>query len=176
MAKTLVVYRDNEVIKEEPKNPNGQTTVTITGLDSNTSYEKGTFKISWKNENGESDKVDVPAFKTDAIGVTNISVGADTVTLEVGSQSQINTTVEPSNAEDKSVTYSSNNKAVATVTDNGLIEGVKSGNATITVKSVDNSQATAKVRVTVEDIEDVPPETENPDETEEPTEPESPTE
>lgn len=170
MAKTLVVYRDDEVIKEEAKNPNGQTTVTITGLDSNTSYEKGTFKISWKDENGESDKVDVPAFKTDAIGVTNISVGADTVTLEVGSQSQINTTVEPSNADDKRVTYSSNNKAVATVSDSGLVEAVKSGNATITVKSANNGQATAKVRVTVEDIEDVPPETE------EPTEPESPTE
>lgn len=64
MAKTLVVYKDDKVIREEPKNPNGKTTVTISGLESNTDYAKGTFKISWKDDNGESDLVDVPAFKT----------------------------------------------------------------------------------------------------------------
>lgn len=166
MAKTLVVYKDDEVIREEPKNPNGKTTVTISGLESNTDYAKGTFKISWKDDNGESDLVDVPAFKTDEKGVTSVSVGNDTVTLDVGDTSQINVTVEPTDADNKEVTYSSNNKAVATVSDSGLIEAVKSGSATITVKSSNNSQATSKVRVTVEDIEDVP--TEEP--SEEPTE------
>lgn len=166
MAKTLVVYKDSEVIREEPKNPNGKTTVTISGLESNTDYAKGTFKISWKDDNGESDLVDVPAFKTDEKGVTSVSVGNDAVTLDVGNTSQIDVTVEPTDADNKAVTYSSNNKAVATVSDSGLIEAVKSGSATITVKSSNNSQATSKVRVTVEDIEDVPPE----EPSEEPTE------
>lgn len=166
MAKTLVVYRDDKVIREEPKNPNGKTTVTISGLESNTDYAKGTFKISWKDDNGESDLVDVPAFKTDEKGVTSVSVGNDAVTLDVGDTSQIDVTVEPTDADNKAVTYSSNNKAVATVSDSGLIEAVKSGSATITVKSSNNSQATSKVRVTVENIEDVPPE----EPSEEPTE------
>lgn len=166
MAKTLVVYKDDKVIREEPKNPNGKTTVTISGLESNTDYAKGTFKISWKDDNGESDLVDVPAFKTDEKGVTSVSVGNDAVTLDVGDTSQIDVTVEPTDADNKAVTYSSNNKAVATVSDSGLIEAVKSGSATITVKSSNNSQATSKVRVTVEDIEDVPPE----EPSEEPTE------
>jgi hypothetical protein len=166
MAKTLVVYKDDEVIREEPKNPNGKTTVTISGLESNTDYTKGTFKISWKDDNSESDLVDVPAFKTDEKGVTSVSVGNDTLTLDVGDTSQIDVTVEPTDADNKAVTYSSNNKAVATVSDSGLIEAVKSGSATITVKSSNNSQATSKVRVTVEDIEDVPPE----EPSEEPTE------
>lgn len=166
MAKTLVVYKDDKVIREEPKNPNGKTTVTISGLESNTDYAKGAFKISWKDDNGESDLVDVPPFKTDEKGVTSVSVGNDAVTLDVGDTSQIDVTVEPTDADNKAVTYSSNNKAVATVSDSGLIEAVKSGSATITVKSSNNSQATSKVRVTVEDIEDVP--TEEP--SEEPTE------
>lgn len=158
MSKTLVVYRDDAIVKEEPKNPNGKTTVTIDGLESNTSYNAGTFKISWKNENGESKKVDVPAFKTDAVGVTSIAVSNEAVTLDVGSQSQIDVSVAPSNADNKGVTYTSNNNPVATVTDNGLIEAVKSGSATITVKSVDNAQAIAKVRVTVEEtpVEETP--------------------
>lgn len=169
MAQTLVVYKDSKVIREEPKNPDGKTTVTITGLQSNTEYPKGTYKISWKDENGESDLVDVPSFKTDEKGVTSVSVGNDTLTLNVGDTSQINVTVQPSDADNKAVTYSSNNKAVATVSDSGLVEAVKSGNATITVKSSNNGQATAKVKVTVEDIEDVPTEQPNEDVGEEPS-------
>lgn len=178
MDQTLVIYKDSEVIQEEPKNPNGKTTVTITGLQSNTEYPKGTYKISWKNEIGESDLIDVPPFKTDEKGVTSVSVGNDTLTLNVGDTSQIDVTVQPTDADNKTVTYSSNNKAVATVSDSGLIEAVKSGNATITVKSANNGQATSKVKVTVEDIEDIPPEESNEDVGEDPsTEPsEEPTE
>lgn len=158
MAKTLLVYHNDEVIKEEPESPTGKTTVTISGLDSNTDYNTGHFKVSWLENGLESDKKDVPSFKTDTIAVTSIEVSEDTLAIDVGTQAQINATVQPSNADVKDVTYSSNNKAVATVTDNGMIEAIKSGNATITVKSVDNSQVIAKVKVAVEDIEDTQPE------------------
>ena len=151
MALTLLVYRAGEVIKRQPAAERGRTTVTIDGLESNTTYDEGDFKLAWTDGNLESDKVNVPEFKTNKIGVTNITSTPDTVSLTVGETQQINTVVTPDGANDKSVTYSTNNQPVATVTKDGLITAESSGQATITVKSNDDPTVTFKVRVTVKD-------------------------
>lgn len=154
MALTLLVYRAGEVIKRQPAAERGRTTVTIDGLESNTTYDEGDFKLAWTDGNLESDKVNVPEFKTNKIGVTNITSTPDTVSLTVGETQQINTVVTPDGANDKSVTYSTNNQPVATVTQDGLITAESSGQATITVKSNDDPTVTFKVRVTVKDKPD----------------------
>lgn len=151
MALTLLVYRAGEVIKRQPAAERGRTTVTIDGLESNTTYDEGDFKLAWTDGNLESDKVNVPEFKTNKVGVTNITSTPDTVSLTVGETQQINTVVTPDGANDKSVTYSTNNQPVATVTQDGLITAESSGQATITVKSNDDPTVTFKVRVTVKD-------------------------
>ena len=183
MALTLLVYRAGEVIKRQPAAEIGRTTVTIDGLESNTTYDEGDFKLAWTDGNLESDKVNVPEFKTNKVGVTNITSTPDTVSLTVGETQQINTVVTPDGANDKSVTYSTNNQPVATVTQDGLITAESSGQATITVKSNDDPTVTSKVRVTVKDkpAEEQPstddtPSTEQPDtddttSTEQPNEP-----
>lgn len=150
MEDTLRLYKDDEVVKEKRKSESGKTTITIDDLDSNTTYEKGTFKLAWKGKEKESDKVDVPEFTTDKIGVESISVSDDAQTLSKGDTYSINVSIEPDDADDTDVSYSSNNKDVATVTDDGEVEAIKSGNATITVKSNDNGNATAKVKIKVE--------------------------
>lgn len=151
MALTLLVYRAGEVIKRQPAAERGRTTVTIDGLESNTTYDEGDFKLAWTDGNLESDKVNVPEFKTNKVGVTNITSTPDTVSLTVGETQQINTVVTPDGANDKSLTYSTNNQPVATVTQDGLITAESSGQATITVKSNDDPTVTSKVRVTVKD-------------------------
>lgn len=151
MALTLLVYRSGEVIKRQPAAERGRTTVTIDGLESNTTYDEGDFKLAWTDGNLESDKVNVPEFKTNKVGVTNITSTPDTVSLTVGETQQINTVVTPDGANDKSLTYSTNNQPVATVTQDGLITAESSGQATITVKSNDDPTVTSKVRVTVKD-------------------------
>lgn len=183
MALTLLVYRAGEVIKRQPAAERGRTTVTIDGLESNTTYDEGDFKLAWTDGNLESDKVNVPEFKTNKIGVTNITSTPDAVSLTVGETQQIKTVVTPDGANDKSVTYSTNNQPVATVTQDGLITAESSGQATITVKSNDDPTVTFKVRVTVKDkpVEEQPstddtPSTEQPDtddttSTEQPNEP-----
>lgn len=183
MALTLLVYRAGEVIKRQPAAERGRTTVAIDGLESNTTYDEGDFKLAWTDGNLESDKVNVPEFKTNKVGVTNITSTPDTVSLTVGETQQINTVVTPDGANDKSVTYSTNNQPVATVTQDGLITAESSGQATITVKSNDDPTVTSKVRVTVKDkpVEEQPstddtPSTEQPDtddttSTEQPNEP-----
>lgn len=183
MALTLLVYRAGEVIKRQPAAERGRTTVTIDGLESNTTYDEGDFKLAWTDGNLESDKVNVPEFKTNKVGVTNITSTPDTVSLTVGETQQINTVVTPDGANDKSLTYSTNNQPVATVTQDGLITAESSGQATITVKSNDDPTVTSKVRVTVKDKPDEEqpstddtPSTEQPDtddttSTEQPNEP-----
>lgn len=151
MALTLLVYRAGEVIKRQPAAERGRTTVTIDGLESNTTYDEGDFKLAWTDGNLESDKVNVPEFKTNKVGVTSITSTPETVSLKVGETQQINTVVTPDGANDKSVTYSTNNQPVATVTQDGLITAESSGQATITVKSNDDPTVTSKVRVTVKD-------------------------
>ena len=64
MAKELKVYKGEEVVQSVEVGENGSAKATISGLDAGTEYPKGTFQVTFSNEAGESDKVDVPAFTT----------------------------------------------------------------------------------------------------------------
>lgn len=152
MAKTLVLYKGQEVVKQEPASPSGQTALTLTDLTPDTDYAKGTYQVAWRENGQESDKVDVPAFRTKHYGVKSITVDNNAVTLNTGDTQQIVTTVTPNDVSNKKVIYTTNNEPVATVSDDGVITGVKSGNATITVKSDDNNEAVTKVKVTVQEV------------------------
>ncbi|QSW91565.1 Ig-like domain-containing protein [Flavobacterium endoglycinae] len=82
------------------------------------------------------------------VAVTTVSLSPTTASLNVGGTQQLTPTVLPSNATNKSVTYSSNNTSVATVNTSGLITAVANGTATITVTTVDGSK-TSTCTVTV---------------------------
>lgn len=154
MASTLNLYK-GESLLDTKEAVEGKAKVTITDLEPNTEYSEGTFQVTWQNENGESDRVNVPSFKTDSVGVTNITVENDSITIKVGETSDINAQVEPDNATDKSLSFTSDSDNIATVDDSGSVLGVEAGTATITISSSDNS-VEKQVTVTVE--EDVPEE------------------
>lgn len=65
----------------------------------------------------------------------------------VGATRQITATIEPADADDKTVTWSSSNESVATVDGNGLITFVGEGTATITAKTSNGIEATVTVTV-----------------------------
>ncbi|AZQ64745.1 T9SS type A sorting domain-containing protein [Flammeovirga pectinis] len=81
------------------------------------------------------------------VPVATISVSAQNGALQAGGSISLAETIAPSNASDKSVTWSSDNSAVATVS-NGVVTAVSAGTANITVQSVD-SNLTASTVVTV---------------------------
>lgn len=82
------------------------------------------------------------------VPVTGVSVSPGTSTVIVNATQQLTATVAPSNASNKTVTWSSNNNAVATVNNNGLVTGISSGTALITVTTQDGSRtATANINV-----------------------------
>ena len=80
--------------------------------------------------------------------VTSISLTSTTKTLVVGEADVTLTyTIEPDNAIDKTVTWSSDNTAVATVDATGRVHAVAEGTAIITAKAGDKS-STCTVTVT----------------------------
>lgn len=79
--------------------------------------------------------------------VTGVTLNKNAATIKVGKTETLTATVSPSNATNKAVTWSSNNTAVATVS-NGVVTTVAAGNATITVTTTDGGN-TATCAVTV---------------------------
>ena len=79
--------------------------------------------------------------------VTNVTLDKTTLTLEVRKKETLTATVEPENATYKMVTWESSDEYVATVV-NGVVTGVKAGEATITVTTYDGKH-TATCEVTV---------------------------
>lgn len=81
------------------------------------------------------------------VSVTGVTLKAAT-SIEAGKTETLTATVAPANATDKSVTWSTSDATVATVSE-GVVTGVKAGTATITVKTTDGAKtATCAVTVT----------------------------
>ncbi len=91
------------------------------------------------------------------VAVTGVTVSPGSTTMLVGNSAQLTATVLPANASNKTVSWSSNNTAVATVDNNGLIIGVGAGTATITVTTADgNRTATSSVVITAPTVNQKP--------------------
>ncbi|HIR29763.1 MAG TPA: Ig-like domain-containing protein [Candidatus Coproplasma stercorigallinarum] len=91
----------------------------------------------------------------DPIAVEGITLDKTTATVEEGATVTLTATVTPDNATDKTVTWSTSNETIATVS-GGVVTGVKAGEVTITAKAGDKS-ATCTVTVTAAATEPDPP-------------------
>jgi len=82
--------------------------------------------------------------------VTGVTLNTTSSTLVKGATLNLNETVSPSTATNKSVTWSSSNTAVASVDGGGLVTAVGKGSATITVRTVEGGfTATCQITVNV---------------------------
>lgn len=145
------VYQDNELIAENIE----YKEYTVEGLTPNTDYS---FSVSEVIGDKESEKATVTV-KTKPVSVTSVAVAPKTNNLEVGATRQLNASIEPSNATNKSVTFTSTDDAVATVSSSGLVTAVAEGTATITVTTDDGDHTdTATVNVTAPEPEPEVPE------------------
>mgnify|MGYP000086185558 CR=1 FL=1 len=85
------------------------------------------------------------------VKVSNVTVNPATVKLtSKGQNTQLSVSVLPSNAENKSIVWSTSNASVATVDNNGVVTAVANGNATITAAALDGSGKYAECSVVVE--------------------------
>lgn len=85
---------------------------------------------------------------TDTIPVLGVTLDKQTMNLTAGSTGSLTATINPADAANKSLTWTSDNTAVATVNENGVVTAVAEGTAKITVKTVDGEK-TAVCTVTV---------------------------
>lgn len=85
---------------------------------------------------------------TGSTEVTSVTLNKSALSLEVGKTGQLSATVLPNSATNKSVSWSSNNEAVATVSTNGTVTAHKAGTAVITARTVNGKSASCTVTVT----------------------------
>ncbi len=78
-----------------------------------------------------------------------VSLNKTALTLEKGETSKLTASIQPENAANQKVTWSSSNPKVASVS-GGVVKAVGKGSATITVKTADGGKkATCKVKVII---------------------------
>ncbi len=88
----------------------------------------------------------------DAVAVTGITLNPTSTTVKERATVQLTATVSPSDATNKTVTWTSSNTSVATVDSTGKVRGVAQGTARITATTVDGGKtATCIVTVTAGD-------------------------
>ena len=92
--------------------------------------------------------------KTVQKNVTSIKVSDTSVELKVGESFEATAEALPSTAEDKTLTWKSNDETIAIV-DSGEITGIADGNAIITVESVNGIKKTIKVKVNPIEVESI---------------------
>ncbi len=113
-----------------------------------TAFSAGTAAITATTQDGgKSDTFTITATGV-KVGVSGITITPSTATIETKSSKQLLASIAPSNATFQTVSWSTSNPAVATVTENGLVNAVGKGNATITATSVDGGiQASSAITV-----------------------------
>ena len=80
MADTLKVYKGAEVVGSAERGVDGIAKVTIDSLTADTDYAAGLYQVAFSNENGESEKVNVPSFKTKPTTTTTTTAKPTTTT------------------------------------------------------------------------------------------------
>lgn len=107
----------------------GETTITVYSKDDPTKKDEITVTVK--------------------IPVTDVEVEENEFTLNKGDKDEIKVVVKPDYATEKGVTYTSSKPDIVKVDENGNIEAVGEGTATITVSSKDNADIKEVVTVTV---------------------------
>ncbi|MBW1298407.1 Ig-like domain-containing protein, partial [Aquimarina litoralis] len=139
-------------------NPN---VATIDNLGSVLAVEAGSVNITARTLDGnKTDMITITV--TDSgdtgggdIAVTGVAVSPATISLDPGDTTTLTATVAPSNATDKTVTWSSSNTSVASVSSSGVVTALTTGSAIITATTIDGN-FTATSTITVNDTS-IPP-------------------
>ena len=85
------------------------------------------------------------------VKVSSVTINPSTLKLtSKGQTAQLSASVLPSNAENKSIVWSTSNASVATVDNNGVVAALANGNTTITAIAADGSGKSGSCAVTVE--------------------------
>ena len=129
--------------------PDGLALNESTGEITGTPSAAGEFKFTVTATNDAGSDSKEVTLNVKSVPVTGVTLDKQTLELYTGDSQPLTATVQPANATNKNVTWSSDNETVATVNTNGNVTAVAAGTATITVTTEDGTfTATCKVTVT----------------------------
>lgn len=111
-------------------------------------FDKDIYVNNAENTLGVPVKFNLEVIST-AIPVKSIKLSAASLTLKQGAAKTLKATVSPADADDTTVIWKSSNTKVAAVSTNGKVTAKGGGTATITARSDDGTNVTAKCTVTV---------------------------
>jgi hypothetical protein len=103
-----------------------------------TVFATGTYTFSFVESAPNTESV---------VDVTSIDVTPATATIAVAGTRQLVVAFTPSDASSNAVTYTSSDVTKATVSASGLVTGVASGSATITIRSANGKTDTVAITV-----------------------------
>ena len=111
--------------------------------------KSGETKIYAKAKNGVSDFVNIKVITP----LTDIVTSLDTYIIQEGETINLNPMLVPDDADNQEITYLSQNEDIATVTNQGIVTGMKIGTATIQIRGDNNVSKTIKINV-IKKLED----------------------
>ncbi len=116
-----------------------------------TAVKEGTANITVTTEDGSKKATCVVTVtaKEEQVAVTGVKLNKSKTTIKVGETETLEATIDPANATNKNITWSSTDGTVATVDETGKVEAKKAGTATIKVTTADGNHV-AECTVTVE--------------------------
>ena len=109
---------------------------------------KGTATITATAKDGS--KVKAVCKITVKQPVTKLTINKTKLTVKKGKTATLKVTVAPSSANDKSLKWTTSNKNIATVTQKGVVKGIKTGTVTITAAARDGSGKKVTCKITVQ--------------------------
>ncbi len=125
------------------------TIVIVDNTGKITPVKKGTAHILVTTiDGGLQDKCDITVYKLVSVSDVNLTISA--LTLELNETEQLSINIEPDNATNPAIEWSSSNENVAKVSSSGIVTPVAPGTAIITATSVDGNH-TDECTITVFD-------------------------
>lgn len=115
-----------------------------------TGKKVGTATITAETSNGLKATAEVIVKE---IAVTKVTLSETTATMTIGGELELTATIEPKNATDQRLTWSSSDTGVATVDSNGKVTAKAAGTATITATAASGITAACEITVSDEVIE-----------------------
>lgn len=89
---------------------------------------------------------------TQVILASSVEINEHVTSMNVGESTNLSVTVEPENAEDKSIVWSSNDKNIATVSSTGKVMALKAGTVNITATTSNSKVDT--ITIIIEEVKE----------------------
>jgi Synergist-CTERM protein sorting domain-containing protein len=151
IALTAIVTPDNAANKDVEWDIDNPSVASVNHLGFVTALTVGKAKITVTTIDGkftDTCEIEVSSVLSGDVLVEKITLSPPSATIKVGVPFTLTAGIEPTNASNQNVAWSSNNNAIATVSV-GIVTGVSEGTATITVSATDASGASATCTITV---------------------------